>query len=160
MKTMKFSYYSNLKLRVARLSFTFAIFCVFSSCIGMAVIHPFSYERDKFSIYPSSKGSYNSERENPTKDEVLRLWGEPDKIYLEDGIQVWKYNDGVNWIGICPIIGIPIPLILPIWQGKSEIYFDGNTAIKFYHNYTTWSGFCYCPENEGNMIYGWRFLKK
>ena len=97
---------------------------------------------------------------NPNKSEITAAWGKPDKV-IPQGTQaeIWQYSNGFNWRGVVLMIGIPIPLVLPLSRSYTEVYFAGDKAEWALSSYGTWSGGCLCPDNEGNMKYGFRKLE-
>ena len=69
---------------------------------------------------------------NPTEAKVRVLWGEPDSSSKEeDGVVVWHYKTDLRWIGVEPIIFVPIPIIADrlelhghLFQGRNGIQND------------------------------------
>ena len=64
-----------------------------------------------------------------SKDEVLKLWGEPDKKEaLENDAQTWVYyQSDLAWRGLVLGIGAPIPLFIATGHDRATLRFTGDT---------------------------------
>ena len=50
-----------------------------------------------------------------TTEWLLDTWGEPDEIVRDaDSGERWTYDRGLRWNGLAFVVGVPIPLILPV----------------------------------------------
>jgi hypothetical protein len=136
---------------------------VLSACVGGAVVYPKKEKYTHFSVSSLSRSlpiaGYRPDH-NPTKSEITAAWGKADEIIIQRRQeQIWKYTNGFNWYGVVPMIGIGIPLVLPVSRDYTEVYFKGDNAEWAVFSHETWSGGCWCPDNEGNMKYGFRKLE-
>jgi hypothetical protein len=65
-----------------------------------------------------------------TKEEILRLWGEPDQTYSEGSCEVLSYHDGVSWAGVFAfLVVIPVPLALPTGLYENKFYLKEGTSV-------------------------------
>lgn len=134
-----------------------------SGCVGIGFMHPME---TRFQHFGTDKingkknlAAYIRKDGNPSKEDVQAAWGKPNVIFRHDKLEVWQYHNGMNWYGVIPMIGIPIPLVLPITRSKIDIYFLGDAAQYATAQSTTWSGFCFCPNSEADMRYGFHALQ-
>lgn len=57
------------------------------------------------------------------RDKIIKFWGNPKKIYQENGNEYLAYNSNLAWRGlVLIIIVVPIPLVAPV--GYNEIIFE------------------------------------
>jgi hypothetical protein len=71
---------------------------------------------------------------------LLNWWGQPDKrSSLDGGISIWTYQKGLKWVGVLPIIVIPLPLpsFLPISQEKINFGIKADQVIFIKHETTS-----------------------
>jgi hypothetical protein len=107
---------------------------ILTGCIGITTIEtdnkvvPFNPELKEGTINGYSKGY--------SREEVLALWGKPDKkVISNDALEVWVYNNRLAWGGVIIWLGIPIPLTLPIGYRSTIVYFDNNSTKKADYEY-------------------------
>lgn len=145
------------------LSLSLLITVLFTSgCAGIAFVHTKETRLNKFwpddsyglmSLTPDCKY-----KRNPTKKEVRSSWGKPDDTFLKGQLAVWQYDNGMNWYGVIPMLGIPIPLVLPLTRSHIDIYFLGDSGQYATMQAEDWSGFCWCPNNDADLKYGFHIL--
>jgi len=69
--------------------------------------------------------------EKVSKDSALEHWGKADRIIKNGDIEEWQYlGNGHIWVGIIPMIVIPIPLVVPIGHNQTLLTFRENELIK------------------------------
>jgi len=61
--------------------------------------------------------------------------------------------------GAVPMVGVGVPLVVPIGSEYVDIYMKDQLAIRAEMLGTTWSGGYYGPENEGTGNTGFHKLK-
>lgn len=64
-----------------------------------------------------------------TKEDILRIWGQPKRMYTEEGRDIWIYNHDLAWRGIAPIIFFPIPLLIPAGMNEKGFEFDNDRLV-------------------------------
>lgn len=53
--------------------------------------------------------------------ELIDYWGRPDRIETENGRNIYVYEYGTKWCGLCIIaIVVPIPLVLPLGNSSAR----------------------------------------
>lgn len=122
------------------------ISALLSGCFGLTLHYPKSQEIEKYSIVLSREKVVPGYEGNPTKKDVLAMWGEPHKKYRKNGIEVWKYKHGFRWIGVVPVVGFALPLGIPILPAKTNVYFKDEKSIKIYFDYTASLGGVIAPD--------------
>jgi hypothetical protein len=136
---------------------------VLSGCLGAGIIHPKEDRETHFSIQSKFRSHLFGGQQsapNPNKSELTAAWGKPDRVIPQGpGTEIWRYPNGFNWHGVVLMIGIPIPLMLPLSRSYTEVYFAEDKAEWALTSYGSWSGGCLCPDNEGSMRYGFRKLE-
>jgi hypothetical protein len=134
-----------------------------SGCFGIGFVHPKTYEQNKFYFAGSSKTpvfTYPEPKQNQNKAEIISVLGKPDNVIRESqGNDIWRYRNGFDWVGVVPMFIIGIPLVLPLIPANTEIFFSGEQATKVVFTTAGWSGGCFCPNNEGQMKYGFHSLQ-
>lgn len=77
-----------------------------------------------------------------TKEEFLNDWGKPDEIIsTSKSEETWIYGRKL-WSGVIPILIIlPVPLILPVYDGFDRIEFHGNEAKNLHTRHIVAGGF-------------------
>lgn len=69
-------------------------------------------------------------REVSTQEEVLKLWGEPDKKWSQNGREKWLYyQEGLAWTMFMPIVVVPIPLGVPTGRNYATLEFDDQQIV-------------------------------
>lgn len=92
--------------------------------------------------YPPEVGSVSGYGEGAvtTKADVTRSWGGPDDMQRNQyGQEIWAYKNGLAWLGIVPILGVGIPLALPIGNDYTYITFAHGRVQSCRAEYTSWS---------------------
>ena len=59
-------------------------------------------------------------------------WGKPARIKSpspQGNIETWTYDFGRRWNGIVPMIGIPIPLVIPVGREQVEFTFKDDQVV-------------------------------
>ncbi|MFT7098688.1 MAG: hypothetical protein ACJAS6_000553 [Rickettsiales bacterium] len=122
-------------------------------CIGVGVFYPSKnvcYAGNKY--FDRSIGT-NCGRKNvqsisskigkiSTKNMFLSKNGPPDKVrFLEKNKERWSYKqEGFRWIGILPMVGLPIPIGIPVLPKYHHHYFTGNMLDKSVYKETRFFG--------------------
>jgi hypothetical protein len=91
------------------------------------------------SPYTDSTGKLRSAN-TPTREAVLREWGEPSDRQVKDGTETWVYNRGKDWCGVVLGVIVPIPLVLPVCSTEDRIVMQGNSVLSITTARTTESG--------------------
>jgi hypothetical protein len=93
----------------------------------------------------SSFGHSSSFSETPTKCiEVVTRWGEPSHKSVDSNGSTFVYKEeGFAWAGIMPMIGIPIPLVIPV-ESKSTTLICKNDVVIMASKTVTGYSAAYC----------------
>lgn len=75
--------------------------------------------------------------------ELKSFLGTPDEInVLDEGVTEWTYY-GSTWLGVVPIVLIPIPLMLPVGKEQVRFRFNGDSFHSFEDSYNPYEvNFC------------------
>jgi len=124
-----------------------------SGCVGLAVgsYGTFESTKDSFNLSEQRNKQGNGERKSYAKEQVMALWGRPDKISTTGSCDVFTYHDGYNWSGLGAfVLIVPIPLALPTGHDETKIYFRNNQSIKLTSEYGDVTGMLgyMCGSNE------------
>src|SRR5258708_1364991 len=108
-----------------------------SGCIGFSVVYPKDSIPTERPHIGDEKGSYSpafvgtkDEKKSYTCSELEARWGEPD-LRTTDGKKttlIYKVN-GRIWAGILPMVGIVIPLVVPVSRKQSTFVCEDNVLI-------------------------------
>ncbi len=130
-----------------------------SGCAGFGVGTFGTHENfhSKFELKPErNKTAYFGSKQY-TKEQIIALWGEPDKTGVRDGYNFITYYNVYNWSGVGAFVVIlPIPLIAPSGHKEQTFYFEGSRAVGFVTEYgevISAFGF-FCGSNECKFIAG------
>ena len=111
-----------------------------TGCVGLAVATYGKYEspredfslsdvRNEFGYRLNEKGFYSP-------DEVVDLWGEPDREERDGDCLVYVYNDGTSWAGVGAFVGVaPVPLGVPTGKYHNRIYFREQKSVGVVQEY-------------------------
>lgn len=131
-----------------------------SGCAGLGVATFGTHERfaSEFELQPErNKTAYFGSNQKYTKEQIVRLWGKPDKVGVRHGYDFITYYNGYNWSGIGAfVVVIPIPLVVPSSRNQQTFYFENNNAIGFVTEYgevISALGY-FCGSNECKFIAG------
>jgi hypothetical protein len=111
-----------------------------TGCVGIGVVH--SKDRQ-----PECENQYTKEY---NLNYLKKIYGEPKDIIEEAEVTSYLYTkDNMALRGVIPMIGIGIPLVLPIGTDYYEIRYKDNKCIDIREEYTEWSGYMcgYLNEN-------------
>ncbi len=102
------------------------------------------YQNGQFGL--GGKGFVNEYKpETLTADQLIEVWGQPDKKYSDNDFEIWRYNkSGLAWAGIMPVIVIiPIPLLVPTGKHYTNFKVQNNVILSATENIRTGSlAFC------------------
>ncbi len=133
-----------------------------SSCVGLAVgtFGTFENKVESPRITPEkNERKYFALKSEPKliKQELLELWGQPDKQSTDGNCEVLTYYSGRNWSGIGAFVLVaPIPIGLPTGRKENRFYFIQGEAVGLIEQYTeVKSAFGYmCGSNECDFLSG------
>jgi len=125
--------------------FIFGVILYISGCAGFGTLYPIDTNKTVKPKIGNKLGSIYTSKDNihSTCSQVLKLWGKPDNITIKGNSKTLTYKYGVIFIGIMPIIIIPIPLALPVGQKKTFIECENDKVTHAYKTYTGMSA-AYC----------------
>jgi len=144
---------------IGRVAFcVLAILCAtqMSACVGLGFIHErertFTYERELvlriWNLYPErgdvgySYGFESKYQEKHEKEDVLKMWGPPDKTEVQGSTEIWVYQREMGFSGPwLMIVVIPIPLVAPVGYRNTILHFSGDSLVKIVKEEATPSGF-------------------
>jgi hypothetical protein len=114
-----------------------------AGCVGAVALHPESVTQappfQPNRPYTDSTGKLRSAN-TPTREAVLREWGEPADREVKAGTETWLYNRGRDWCGVVLGLIVPIPLVLPVCSTEDRIVVQGESAVSITTVRTTESG--------------------
>lgn len=111
---------------------------LFSGCIGIGIVHPTSYKENYF---------IGKNYEEVIKNINLEYFSKKNNI-----ITYKRKKDEFKYAGVVPMIGIGIPLVLPVGYVYEYYVFKNNICIDESIDSTTWNGFmCGLLNENGKM---------
>ena len=102
-----------------------------SGCAGVLVMHnpKKTHDSDEFRLmgrgYISAKRAHSGYQ----KADVLKAWGEPDSKKIKRGVEYWRYEQGLAWAGLIPVLVVPVPLVLPVGKNSATLAFSGDELV-------------------------------
>lgn len=128
-------------------------------CVGLGVVYGKEDECNSPVILEKAAISCNQPKaEVVTKQAVALKWGEPDSKYTQGVAEYWTYKVDTGYVGIVPMIGVGIPLILPLRANKVILTIENEKLSKATTVQTGWSGYMCGMLNE-NARWGCAKLK-
>lgn len=112
--------------------------CLVTGCAGLAVgtYGTFEFHQDKFNLSDQRLQQNHGENKVYTKEQVISLWGNPDKISATGSCEVFTYQNGYTWSGVGAfVLIVPIPLVIPSGHNETKIYFINNQSVKLTSEY-------------------------
>ena len=103
-----------------------------SGCVGIGVLYPQDSATTDNPHVSIIRGYYSADKTPDSIDcmEVIRRWGEPSKTYRDGETSTLVYKEGLVWAGVMPIIGIPIPIAVPVGRKSTSLVCRGDDVIK------------------------------
>ncbi|MEP4079401.1 hypothetical protein [Haloferula sp.] len=103
-----------------------------TSCVGGGLVVGEKNEHSEFGINatrstPLRRVVAVENGGNPTRKEITSRWGEPDRRSSEGGEERWTYQSGLALRGAIPMLGIGIPLVIPVGKNRYEFFFPTNS---------------------------------
>ena len=137
------------------------------SCFGGGIVHGKRKVYENFSIQESTRPIYKVSEStpfttNPTKLEIKKKWGSPSESKVEKRQEIWTYHTDTAFVGVVPMVGVGVPILVPTGRNGIDIYFmrSSDKATKAISRYTSWSGGYYGPPDEsGTSPSGWQKLQ-
>ena len=139
---------------------------VFLSGCGLGIFWMGTYEYEKDNFYGLKLGenrcdySYGNalfDLKNYQKEELIELWGTPDREGSDGSLEYVTYFDGFSWTGlIAVVVVVPVPLAVPSGLEEHTFYFEDNTLTSIVREYTEFKfglGFG-CGSNECDVFLG------
>jgi hypothetical protein len=119
---------------------TITISMIMTGCVGIGVVHSKTRISECDSYYAKEKNL----------NYLKNLYGEPKDITIKENTTSYLYTkDNMALRGVIPMIGIGIPLVLPIGTDYYIIKYKDEDCIDIEEEYTEWSGYMcgYLNEN-------------
>ncbi|MGB6221824.1 hypothetical protein [Haloferula sp.] len=112
--------------------FTLIALMSLNSCVGVGIVKGEKKEHSSFGVTKTkSKASRRIVAQeggaNPSREEIRSKWGAPDRQDLRDGGELWSYDSGLAVRGAIPMLGIGIPLIIPVGKNSYEFSFHAGS---------------------------------
>ena len=99
-----------------------------TSCVGGGIVVGKKEEKAAFAINETRSKPMRRvmppEGKNPSQNEIRSSWGEPSRKKQKDGEEVWVYHSGLSIRGAVPMLGIGIPLIVPVGKNGYDFHFS------------------------------------
>ena len=123
-----------------RLLSLFFLPVLLSGCAGLAVASFGTYEHkvDSFRLSKEQcQYEYYSGSKSYLKEDVIELWGEPDREGRDGSFEYITYFDGFTWAGMGAfIVVVPVPLaIFPSGRNEHTFYFEDNVSTHMVREY-------------------------
>jgi len=129
-------------------------------CVGMGFVYGKEHECANPTLMEKAAISCDpSKAALVTKQALMQKWGEPDGKQVNGTTERWTYKIDTGYIGIVPMIGIGIPLILPLRNNKIILTLESENLTKATTIQTDWSGYM-CGLLNGNGRMGCSTLDK
>lgn len=106
-----------------RIFCSLALICLLSNCVGIGLIYPTKdiYER-----------KFKSEKEDVSRPYKIKK--------ISESSEIWIYkDDGFKWAGVFLIVGVPIPLAIPVGKNKTYLFFENDLIVKQINTSTTYT---------------------
>lgn len=137
----------------------YALFAVFMilpflhGCVGMGFVYGKERECTNPTLMEKATISCDpSKAELLTKRALMQKWGEPDGKQVNGSTEHWTYKIDTGYIGIVPMLGIGIPLILPLRNNRIILTLESENLTKATTIQTDWSGYMCGLLNENGRI--------
>ncbi|MEM1084144.1 MAG: hypothetical protein AAGI48_08470 [Verrucomicrobiota bacterium] len=103
------------------------------SCVGGGVMVGKREEMGGFAVNetrskPLRRATEASANQNPSKQQLSKSWGNPDQQRNEGGEEIWEYRSGLAWRGAVPMIGIGLPLVVPVGKNGYDFHFPEGSS--------------------------------
>ena len=124
--------------------------CLLSGCAGFVAWGPgtIRYESPDYGITNWSHGlvqqAGHGDGRPLDRQRVIRSWGEPEsKARNPDGSETWVYPDEWRWLGVIPVVVIPLPIVVPVGEARWELRIKDGVVISAEHKTTKGiGGYC------------------
>jgi len=117
-----------------------------SGCIGFGVVYPKDSIPIERPYIGDEKGSYFpgfSGLKGYTCSELEARWGEPNLRSTDGKKTTLVYKSGRVWAGILPMVGVVIPLVLPVSRKQSTFVCEDNVLLRASGTVSGYAG-AYC----------------
>ncbi|MDN3651668.1 hypothetical protein QWY77_02670 [Thalassotalea ponticola] len=138
---------------IMRILIVFMSLLCLSGCVGLAIgtFGTYELQKDSFGFIEGRLNLSQGEQIPYSKEEVVSLWGQPDKTDTIGNCEVFTYHDGYSWSGVGAfVIIVPIPLLVPSGNSETKVYFKNNQSVKLISEYGEVTGLLgyMCGSNE------------
>jgi hypothetical protein len=127
-----------IKNILTRIALVIPLLLLLNGCAGLAVGTFGTHEAfaSQFQLKAERNEFEYVGSEKYTKEEVIELWGEPDRKEVDGDYHTLMYYDGRAWSGVGAFVVIlPIPLVLPTDRLEQTFYFKENTSVGVVRQY-------------------------
>lgn len=116
---------------MARRAMMLTVLALLQGCVGGWVISnpQTDYAVDSVALRGKGYLASSMEASNWHLDEVLRVWGAPDRRRDEGRRTVLYYRSGLAWSGVVPWVLIPIPVVVPVGTNQAVLVFEDERLV-------------------------------
>ncbi|MGP3789036.1 hypothetical protein [Pseudomonas sp. B392_1p] len=146
-----------------------ALFFFLQGCVGAGIYAPSEHDEYWRAMMPRTSVVLNRDEQDQSrvfsldyysaarvhnKSDVIRHWGEPDRILDVDGQAVWVYRGGEHvWAGLAIQLMATIPLAIPIGRNYYHLYFKDDVLEKVRHR--TFSTYLFVCDPFYGFVHAW-----
>ncbi|MFT6331690.1 MAG: hypothetical protein ACJAW3_000007 [Lentimonas sp.] len=113
------------------------------NCVGISVVAVKNAKFNTKEFHLVKKRGYfleywkipNSETKDYSKNDLLSLWGKPNKKNNIEEFEYWIYRREVGFSGIVPEIIIPLPILIPSGYRHTILVFKNNNLESLIEEY-------------------------
>ena len=119
-----------------------------TGCVGIGALYPTErpvtqdpeFGPDVGEYYPRIDYYRNINPGSLKCAELIAQWGPPNNISTSGDNKILVYKHGLLFAGLVPMLGIPIPLALPVGRKSTAITCNGEKLVSAYGTGTEISG--------------------
>jgi hypothetical protein len=128
---------------------------ILNGCVGFVAVYPKDSTPIEHPSIGSEKASYypGSAKEPTACTDLETRWGEPNLKSTDGSESTLTYKSGFVWAGLVPFVGIPIPLVLPVWRKHATFVCKDGVVVTASGNVTGYAG-AYCGIISERPDYG------
>lgn len=112
---------------------------LFSGCIGIGFVHDKEFK--------------NEDNIGKSFNDINKSYSNLIFVKSENGISSYRYKtDDFDLIGIIPMVGIGIPLVIPVGYLNDDFKFKNNVCVEQISRNSGWTGFMCGMLNENGAM--------
>ena len=102
-----------------------------NGCVGLAAGTYGKHELAKESFeLADTRNKFSFGNKKYSQEQVIELWGSPDRQEMSGKCTVFAYENGTSWSGAGIFLGVaPVPIAVPSGNYWNYIYFSNNQTV-------------------------------